>query len=259
MKDDIINTRGRTGIAFIHLTRDEADDIEGRTLFRAASVMKAPILLELLWQAQEKALSLDERYSLKPEDVAGGSGVLQELHSGIELTFLDMARLMSVVSDNTASNILLDRVGMNRVNERLAALGLEETRLRRRFMDFEAAAAGLENTTTPIETARLFERLYRQEGVPEPVCRTALDILSRQQDKEKLARYLPEGIEMAHKTGELTGAAHDAGIIYSSSGPYVLTVFCEGIPDRASGQEKIGRISEAIYQHCMSSDMTRRA
>jgi len=231
-----------------HLQSKETAAFNADAVFRAASLIKVPILVDLLWQIKENRLSLEETVVLNASDLVGGSGVLKELHSGIELTLRDLARLMIVTSDNVASNLLLERLTMDRVNERLRSLGFDRTRIRRKFMDFKAVAAGLENTTTPAEMARLFEMLYRKENIPPPVCEEAIAILSRQQDREKIPRYLPEEMVVAHKTGELPGAVHDAGIIYAPDGPYVLAVLCEGQPDRATGEETIGRIALALYR-----------
>src|SRR6266542_6145116 len=127
------------------LTRGIAVDLRAEERLPSASVIKVPILVALMEQVERGALRLDDRVRLRDADRVEGSGVLSMLHEGVELTIEDLAHLMITVSDNTASNLLIDRVGCETVNACMAALGYEKTRLVRKFYDFAARARGLDN------------------------------------------------------------------------------------------------------------------
>ena len=179
--------------------------------FPAASLAKVPILVEVARQVEFGMLTWDTRYAIPNDAHAASSGVLKSLDASLQPTLRDLAYLMITISDNTASNVLLDIVGMEAVNVTMHELGLYETRLERRFMDFEARQAGRENWTTAGDMALLFSLFYTDllPGRDE-----MLKMLLQQQDNNTLAAYWNEDVPYAHKTGELTGIVHDAGILY---------------------------------------------
>ena len=127
----------------------------------AASVIKLPILAEAFRQARDGLLSLEERYSVRRADKMPSCGALTYLHDGLEVTLRDLCVLMIILSDNTATNLMIDRMGMENVNRSLHAWGLRQTALRRRLFDAQAAARGLQNTVTAGEMGALLERIYR--------------------------------------------------------------------------------------------------
>lgn len=180
--------------------------------FPAASVIKVPVLLELLRRADSGELSLDERVVLQSGHKVGGAGVLLEMHDGLELTLQDLAHLMTVVSDNTASNLLIERLGMDNVNVWMRSNGMHGSHLGRHFM--ETPSKERDNWMTPADAA-----LCMRACGPR-----ALEILRRQQYREKIPLMLPEETSVAHKTGELEGVRHDAAIVEGPH-PYVLVLF----------------------------------
>ncbi|MBI3924878.1 MAG: serine hydrolase [Armatimonadetes bacterium] len=217
----------------------------GEDLFPAASVIKILILMEAYRRAAAGELSLEARIRLEEEHLVGGAGVLLELHAGLELTVEDLCRLMIVVSDNTASNLLLDLVGEDSVNALCRQLGLTRTRLGRRFM--ETPTGERENTMSPCDAVRCLEVLWRSELLDAEWSHRALEILRRQQYREKIPRMLPEELPVAHKTGELEGVRHDAALVESSPGPYLLAVFTRDGGDPWEVDLGIARLSRLCH------------
>jgi beta-lactamase class A len=278
---------GTMGVYVHHLTRGETAALEADRPFQMASVFKVPLLAELMSQAAVGARSLDDQITLADEMKAPGSGVLKELSAGTRFTVRDLAMLMIIVSDNTATDILLDLVGTDAVNARIAACGLTRTavtmgcrgllrdlvgladapdtpetrrlaaeRLRRRELDWNARVYHDEraNMTTPRDMGLLIEQIVRPtlEGgrdgpVPREACRLMLDLMRRQQVRDRLPLLLPPGVEMAHKTGSLTRVSNDAGVLYTKTGPVVVSVFTRDLADDLKGRLAIAEVGRAIY------------
>jgi beta-lactamase class A len=190
--------------------------------FPAASVIKLPVLVEALRQAQSGELRLDERLPIRAENKVGGFGILKDLESLVELTLIDLLTLMIVISDNTAANLCIERVGMAAVNVSMAALGLRGTILQRKMMDMEARQRGLDNFTTPADVALLLEMLASKQILTPEGCDLAISIMRRQQVRDRLPLYLPQEMPIAHKTGELPEIRHDAGVMLAERGPVVI-------------------------------------
>ena len=216
---------GRLGVLIRYLEQGLEARFSAEDLFPAASVIKLPIMVEVYRQAEEGILSLDERLPLIPEEATGGSGVLQYLHQGLDLTVADAVELMIVVSDNTATNLLLRRVGPEAVNGTMQELGLSCTRTAGPIRG-PNARPGLMNMsrTTPAETAALLTWMARGELFGPAASAAMRTILERQMVDEMLPRYLPitsyperdrpvPGITLAHKTGSLSGVRNDVGIL----------------------------------------------
>src|SRR5262249_21295988 len=156
---------------------------------------------------------LRETLTLREEEKVAGSGVLKELHAGLAFALEDLARLMIVISDNTATNMLIDRLGCDAVNARMQNLGLDQTRLERRLFDMEARAPGFANGISPADMALLLLKMERRELISPDACEAMLAIMRRQQVSSKMPRLLPPDTPIAHKTGTVSNASHDVGII----------------------------------------------
>lgn len=193
--------------------------------FPAASVMKVPILMAVYRQAQRGNLDLGQRLPVLFQHHVGGAGVLFELHDGIEVTVEDLCRLMIVISDNVASNLLLELVGMDEVRQLLAEMGMQRTTLGRRFM--EPARPGADNRTTAADSGRCLQLLHTAAVLDRSHTAAALSILRRQQYREKIPALLPPELSVAHKTGELDGVRHDMAIVEVPGRPYILTLLTQ--------------------------------
>lgn len=216
----------------------------------AASTIKLPLLLEVLRQAETGRLDLQERHTLAAAEITGGTGVLQQ-SAGRTLTLGELARLMILHSDNTAANILLDRVGMAAVNATTLRLDLQQTRFQRRFLDQAARARGLENTTSADDMAALLAELWARRAVSPAASQRALELLRArgERDPDWLKLRLPRDTVLYHLNGTLDGVRNDAGIVEPAPGrAYVLVVLQAGLRSEAAGEQAIARLSERIFR-----------
>lgn len=188
----------------------------------AASVIKIPIMVEAFRQFESGEHSPEEIHVLRDEEKKPSCGALNRMHAGLEVTLRDLVELMIVLSDNTATNILIDLLGIERVNETMRGLGLKATVLRRKLFDSVGAANGLRNTVGARDIGILLEKMYAGELVSEAASREMLDILRSQRLNGKMPFFIKSrGIACAHKTGEDDGITHDVGIVFSQH-PFVL-------------------------------------
>ncbi len=189
----------------------------------AASVIKLPLMAEAFHRRETGDFDFQQEFILREEDKMPSCGALNRLHAGLRLTGEDLVNLMIILSDNTATNLLFDRLGLERVNEYMAALGLSPaTCCRRKLFDAEKSARGIENTVSARDMAALLTAILREELVSPAASRQMLSILSAQRLNGKMPFYLhSRGIPCAHKTGEDTGITHDVGLILTED-PWVL-------------------------------------
>jgi beta-lactamase class A len=173
--------------------------------------------------------------------------VIQYL-SPLPYTVLDLATLMIIVSDNRATNLIIDLVGMEQINAHLARVGWRGSALRRRMMDADARARGVDNTLTP-RRRRICSCDCSGADLATPgTTAVLLGILKAQQERERLPARLPEGVEIAHKTGSLPGVMNDAGIIFLPGGPVIAAVFTNEPAASADGRGAIEEIGRAIVE-----------
>ncbi|HVL69196.1 MAG TPA: serine hydrolase [Vicinamibacterales bacterium] len=215
--------------------------------FPLASTVKLAILYELFKQADEGRLTLDQPRPLDPRHVVGGSGVLRELTTP-SLSLRDHATLMIVLSDNTATNLLIDAVGMDNVNARMRSLGLTTLRLRRKMIDLAAARRGDENVGSPADVATLLAVIHRGEGLRKESADALIAIL-RKPKASALRDGVPSNVPVANKTGTLEGVAADAGIVYLAERPYVLVVLTTYLKENAAGETAIRTVSRAAFDY----------
>ena len=228
MQDILRRLAGAPGSAALYYRpldgESEAVTFRADAPLGAASVIKLPIMIEAFRQIEAGLLDPEGEYVLRPEHKLPPCGVLTFMHDGLRVTLMDLITLMIIVSDNTATNMVIRIVGMENVNRTLAACGATGTALRRVLYDSEASARGIQNSVTARDIGRLLEGLYRGEIVSPAASRRMLDILRAQQLNGKFPFFL--ACDLAHKTGEDDGITHDAGIIYAPR-PFVLCLFSE--------------------------------
>lgn len=219
----------------------------GDRRYRAASTVKIPLMIEIYRQIDRGERTLDDRYRLRDEDRANGSGVLLELHDGIELTIRDLVYLMISISDNTATNILIDMAGLAQVNTTMASLGMTASTLGRKMKGRPAEGDEPENWATPNDYAAVVQAILDGRAASAASCAQMTAMLETQQNKRRIARYLPEteGIRWGTKTGSIAGVTNDAGFITTPNGTLIVSVFCDGLADQHLGEQVIGDISRA--------------
>lgn len=215
-------------------------------IFPAASIVKVPIMLEYFRQIESNGLDPNEIVELHEKDIVGGAGILMEMHTGLRLTLRDLVRLMMVISDNTASNMMLDRLGMDEINAFSKSLGLEDTVIGRKFM-IDPEAKFSKNFTSVRDMVTLYEKLFRGEILNKEHTQEAIGILTRQQYREKIPLLLPTKLKIGHKTGEITGVRHDCAIVFYDEKPYALCVLTEELPDVVKGDRVIAELSLEIF------------
>lgn len=243
---------GQVFLAAKNLKTGKTVSIRGDDKVRTASTIKLPILVEVYAQAAEGKLKLDEKLVMKEADIVSGSGVIRELGAGTTLTVQGVANVMIVVSDNTATNMLIERVTADAVNARMDKLGLPATRAMRKVrgdgtqlkeaQGFSKAGLLEENkkyglgSSTSMEMVRLLEML---EAGKLPGSKAMLEILKRQQYNDGIGRKLP-GLTIANKTGALDHLRSDVGIVYTKAGPVAIAITVEDIPGIDYGEDNPG-------------------
>lgn len=206
----------------------------------AASLIKLPLALAVV--DAQPPLDLDATVTLTDAARVEGSGTLDNAPAGTVATLRDLIGYALIESDNTAANLLIAQRGFDAINGYLAGLGLQQTRLRRAFMDYAALAAGRDNTTTAAEMCALLQRLR------QPAYATLLELLRGAVSDQKLEAGLPAATPIAHKVGDLPGVEHDAGIIFAPDGPYIVAALGVGLPDVEGGRQTIAAASRLIWE-----------
>jgi beta-lactamase class A len=238
---------GVLGVAILDLSTGNRYLFHADEILPTASSIKIAILAELYRQAQQGKLKLTDLYTLQQSDIVEGSGIAGFLTPGVtRLTMRDVAALMISVSDNSAANVIIDRVGMENVNALLDSLGLTHMRLRRKMMDLNAASEGRENIATPREMMMLLEDLYRGKVLNKQLSENFFNLLSVHKESY-IPRELPEDLRVANKPGELEGVRNDSGIVFTGNRPYVISVMTTYLRRERDGGEAIIRISNAAY------------
>ena len=214
---------GVAGVCVKDLTQGGGFSIRGEELFPTASTIKIHVLTQLLLLAERGEFDLNQMVRLLPEMRHPGSGVLTYLEGPVELSALDIAILMIIISDNTATNLCIDWAGVEETNALLREMGLTETTLRRKMQDREAIAQNRENVATPDECVAMMELLY--QGKPTPgVAEQCLAILKKPKSAPLFNRAIPAGVPLANKPGGMEQVRCDAGIVYLERRPYAMAV-----------------------------------
>ncbi|MGH2450826.1 MAG: serine hydrolase [Candidatus Limnocylindria bacterium] len=229
VRERLARLSGRAGLT--------AYGADGRPLFEhdadaalpAASVIKVPLVMALHADAAAGLLDLGEELEVGAR--VDGSGLLRHLAGPRTLSIRDLATLAVAVSDNTATNRLVERIGMERVNARLDEWGCPRTRLRRAMYDLEARARGCENVMTARETVSLLLRLVRGELADRRTSDAVLAILELSEDRTLLTRYLGRTTRVAHKSGWIEGVRNDAGIVRHGEHAVVVVGLLSGLAD----------------------------
>src|SRR5438445_8277409 len=243
------NLDGVLAVAILDLSTEQKYLLHADEVMPTASSIKIAILAELYRQAQQGKLKLTDFYTLQSSDLVGGSGISSVLTPGAtRLTLRDVAGLMISVSDNSATNVIIDRVGMENVNALLDSLGLAHTRLRRKMMDRKAAGEGRENISTPREMMTLLEDLYRGKVLNKEMTDDFFKVLSTEKKDSFIPRDLPEGLKVANKHGELEGVRNDSGVVFLQNRPYVICVMTTYLRRERDGEEAISKISLTAYR-----------
>ena len=254
--------KGKVAVAVKHLKSGESFYLSADDAMPTASLIKLPVMVETYWQAKEEKVKLDTKLTLKKDDKVPGSGILTHHFSdGATFPLRDAMRLMIVFSDNTATNLVLDKIGIPSTNTRMAELVLKCTKINGKVFKGSTTSIDPEGTkkfglgsTNAREMVQLLELIDGGKVVTPDACKEMLGHLKACDDKEKMTRFLPAGTVVAHKTGSVNASKTDAGIIYLKSGPVALCVLTDRnddtrwVPDNAA-QVLIAKIAKEVHDH----------
>jgi beta-lactamase class A len=252
--------RSGAEVAIAYRALDGRDEllIDADKSFHAASTMKVPVMIELFRQAHQGTLSLDEPLLVRNQfhSIVDGSPYALDIGDdsdedvyeavGRTLTLRRLCELMITVSSNFAANLLIERLGVDRIRWTVSALGAEGMQVLRGVEDDKAFQKGLNNTTTARGLLVLLERVAQGRAVSPEADRLMVEMLARQRFNDGIPAGLPSTIRVAHKTGSITRIQHDAGIVFGKR-PYVLVVLIRGIEDEKKSKALIAEISRALY------------
>jgi beta-lactamase class A len=253
VKKETNKIHAKIGIGFKDLDTDYEYFLNEDDKFLTASVFKVFVIIELYNQALKGIINLNTRLKLSNKDKSTGSGVLQYLHAGLKPTIKDLAKLMMIISDNTATDIIIDLIGKENINRTLKELELYNTKVMyttkeilydlANAKDIKTAMRNLKisrinkdanvlndyennDVTTPKDMVRTLELLYKKKILTPKACNEIINIMKDCQTGEaRLKRFLPSDVKVAHKTGTLPGVVNDAGIIFTKKKDYILAIF----------------------------------
>jgi beta-lactamase class A len=254
--------RGKVAVAIKHLESGETFYHDADEEMPTASLIKFMIMLEVYLQVAEEKVKLSDMVTLHEKDKVPGSGILTyHFSEGATFSLRDATRLMIVFSDNTATNLVLDKIGLPSTNKRMEAWGYKGTRLNAKV--FLGAKTSLDpertkkfglGSTTARETIMMLEKVHQGKIVSPEVCKEMLGHMKKCDDKLKLKHFLPANLEVAHKSGTVEAARTDAGILYLPSGPVAVCVLTAQNQDKAWKDDNeanvvIGRIAQQVVEH----------
>lgn len=254
--------KGKVAVAMKHLGTGETFFRNADDVMPTASLVKLPIMAEVYAQAEAGKVKLEDMVTLSKDEMVPGSGILTDHFSpGARFSLRDAVHLMIVYSDNTATNLVLDKVGIRPVNEKMAALGLKETRINAKVFKGSTTSVDPARTkqyglgsTTAREMLTLLELLNTGELVSADASKAMIEHLKKCEDKDKFPRFLPKGVTVAHKTGSVNESRTDAGLLMFKEGPVALVVLTNQNADKSwtpdnAGNKLCADIARVVVQH----------
>jgi len=237
---------GKVGFYYKNLVTGETVKYNEKAIFFAASIIKLPIFAHIMEQAYLGTADLNEKIRISHDEYMPSCGAVNLFEEEPVLTLKTLCNMMIALSDNTATNVLINKFGIDSINEGFRRAGFEKTHIERLLFDEEAAAEGKANYFVPEEIGIFLEKLYEGKFVNREVSDEILRVLKMQNINHKIPGLMEERYEVAHKTGEATGITHDVGIVYSEN-PFII-VF-------ASNETDVGCMEHLMRQ--ISLEFTR--
>jgi beta-lactamase class A len=238
-----------TGMMAVDLTTGDSFSINQDVVFAQASAIKIPILLEVYKQARDNKFALTDTRPLISTNTVAGSGILNAMTDPVSLSIRNYCMLMIGLSDNSATNTLIDLVGMQNVNSTMQTLGLKNTRLQRKMIDQPASLRNEENISTPAEAVKILKLLYDGKFIDKATSDEILHTLQKNPvENSKIARGLPSNVKIAFKPGGMGGVSTEWGVVYLAKRPYAVAVM-ENYKAGTSSQDVIANISKTLYEY----------
>lgn len=248
LSDQIRQFKGEVAIVVKDLRTGWEISYNKDRLFPSASLVKMPIMAACFIASEEGRINLNQEIILRNSDKFSGSGTLKDMRPGVTFTIEELTGLMIYDSDNTAANMITSMLGVDYLNNVFNSLGLKDTNLSRRIADFRLRDRGVENYTTAQDMALLLEHIYRRSLVNKKLSEKCLKILKLQRVNDRLPKYLPIDVTVAHKTGLERTVCHDVGIMFSCKGDFLICVLTQHTnPSAAASKKLIARIALQTY------------
>ncbi|MCM8782922.1 MAG: class A beta-lactamase-related serine hydrolase [Candidatus Omnitrophica bacterium] len=252
LKNDILEEAGRFNQRYALLIHDLRTGyklgLNEEMLFPSASLVKVPIMACVYCADKEGVIRLNQKIILKNTHKASGSGGLKNLPEGTTLEVEELVRKMISKSDNTVTNILIDLLGFDYLNDCFKRLGLKNTNIYRKMLDDKARSKGLDNFTNALDTDYILEKIYRRELIDKNVSEKCLDFLKQQKVRDRIPAMLPSDTIVANKTGLENGVCHDAGIIFTKEGDFLICVLTShNFKTAQPPKQFISRIAQRLY------------
>ncbi|MEK4426270.1 serine hydrolase [Solibacillus sp. FSL K6-1523] len=216
-------------------------------VFSSASVIKVPILIAVLHHLEKTNGQLSQVVPIIDANIVDFSLLTEQQQT--TATLHELLLWMIITSDNTATNVCIDFIGMGALNNYFQQIGLKSTSVQRKMMDFRRQQQGFDNVTTARDMQHLFQQIYDGTLLAPKWNKVALNILLRQRSHESLKRYLDDDVKIAHKTGGLDTVDHDVGIVFTDQVDYFIGVFLTEVTDNEKAKQYIGQISKIAYTH----------
>ena len=220
----------------------------------AAGCMKLPIAVSLIKAVEDKKVDFMDKIKIQTSDKVYGTGIIHEFNER-EYTVFELLVIMLIQSDNTAANKIIDIVGMEQINEDIIAMGLKNTRLNRKTNDERTDITDIENITTAYDLSKIWKHLSNGTFLSKDNGQMLIDILRRQQIKNKLDLYIPDdlNIEISSKTGDKKGVENDTAYLELPKGKFVFTVLSQDIPNSVYGTVSLAKCGKMMWDGVMNN------
>ncbi len=249
LKGIINSSPSLTGLMAIDLTSGETIGINSDLIFTQASAIKIPILMEVYKQAHEKKFGLTDIKPLMPINTVAGSGILNVMTDPVNLSIRNYCMLMIGLSDNSATNMLIELVGIKNVSNTMLSLGFSNTKLQRKMIDQPASLRNEENISTPAEAAKILKLLFDGKFIDATISSEIVSMLQKNPiENSKIAVGVPGNVKIAFKTGGMGGVSTEWAVVYLKNRPYVLAIM-ENYKTSATPTTIISSISKRVFDY----------
>jgi beta-lactamase class A len=250
VRRDIAVYSGSVGLVIKDLSTGWTIEINKDAVFPSASLVKIPLMAAAFLAEGTGRIDLKQAVTLENRFKAGGSGSLKNLPAGKRFTLEDLVEIMVAESDNTAANMLIDLFGFEYLNPAFKQLGLANTDIKRKMMDFSGRKHGVENFTTAADLSLLLENIYRKKLLNRQISQRCLEILKAQKIRDRIPARLPADTAVAHKTGLEQGVCHDAGIVFTPRGDFLICALIKHNDKTARPAKRvISRVALDVYNY----------
>jgi len=249
--------QGDAGIIIEDLNTGWQFSLNKDKFFPSASIVKIPIMAACFQAVYEGRLNLNDEMVLRVSHKTSGSGILKSVATGTAIPIEKLIDIMITYSDNTAANMLIEKLGFEYLNGYFKRSGFKHTNLSRKMMDFQDRKNGVENYTSASDISNLLEKFYHRKFISRQVSERCLDMLLRQKVNDRIPKKLPDDCLVAHKTGLEKNICHDAGIVFTQQGDFLICVLTKSRSGTRQVKEFISNLALVIYQTYRQFPYTR--